>query len=213
MVTCRSRIVLAGAVAAASCAAGAARPAAAPVARTLLAADGTTVPLDELWGTRDATVLVFWSPGCPCVRRYQARVEALRERFPPERVRVIGVSSNAGDDYARVLSVARERGVTIPIYRDEGGAVASSWGVRSTPTVVVVDRRGAVRYLGWIDNERSPGDEGREPWLEQALDAVLDGHGDYPSRTPTWGCAITRSLFGSGDACCAGAQPKSEVRP
>lgn len=169
----------------------------------LRAADGAQARLTDLTRDRDATVLVFWSGSCPCVRRYQRRVDALLDRYPASRVRVVGVASNAGESIADVDRVARERGVRIPIFRDEGGEVARALGVKSTPTIVVVDRRGDVRFLGWLDNEREPGDPGREPWLERALDGLLAGRSDFQARTPTYGCTITRSLFGApAGACC-----------
>lgn len=171
----------------------------------LQADDGARSPLLELARERDATVLVFWSGSCPCVRRYQARVDALLERYPQDRVRVLGVASNAGESLEDVRRVARERGVRVPILRDEGGEIARALGVKSTPTVVVLDRRGDVRFVGWIDNERAPGEPGREPWLERALDALLAGRADFQARTPTWGCTITRSIFGAPKgACCTG---------
>ncbi len=209
----RLRLAL-GCALAAGCAVARNDPVAAPAAQALAAPDGATVRLGDLWAARDATVLVFWSAGCPCVRRYQERVEALRARFPSERVLVAGISSNAGEDYPDVLAEARRRGVTIPIYRDEGGAVASAYGARTTPTVVVVDRDGRVRYRGWIDNERPPGEEGREPWLELALAAVLEGRAGYRDRTPTYGCAITRSISDPRPAsCCAASHQDQETRP
>jgi peroxiredoxin len=169
----------------------------------LRGADGATTRLTDLTRQRDATVLVFWSGSCPCVRRYQRRVDALLDRYPAERVRVVGVASNAGESLVDVERVARERGVRIPILRDEGGELARALGVKSTPTIVVVDRRGDVRFLGWLDNEREPGESGREPWLERALDGILAGRTDFQARTPTYGCAITRSLFGApAGACC-----------
>jgi hypothetical protein len=160
----------------------------------VLSADGRRVTLDELRAGRDATVLVFWSAGCPCVRRYQERVDALLDAHPRDRVLVMALVSNAGESLADDLKTAVERGVRVPIYRDEGGRVARAMGARSTPTIVVLDRKGEVRFLGWLDNERLPGVEGREPWLEEALAGVLAGRNDFRRKTPTYGCVITRSL-------------------
>ncbi len=175
------------------------------VGRTPLAlesADGSAVALDHLWRDRTATVLVFWSGGCPCVRRYQDRVDSLLDRFPADQVRIAGISSNAGESFADVLRVAKERGVRIPIFRDEGGEVAAVVGVHSTPTVVVLDGSGHVRFRGWIDNERLPGDPKREPWLEHAVQGLIE-HRDFAARTPIYGCAISRSLLGpSPGHCC-----------
>ena len=161
---------------------------------SVLSADVRRVALDELRAGRDATVLVFWSAGCPCVRRYQERVDALLDAYPRDRVLVVALVSNAGESLADDLKTAVERGVRVPIYRDEGGRVARAMGARSTPTIVVLDRKGEVRFLGWLDNERLPGVEGREPWLEEALAGVLAGRNDFKKKTPTYGCVITRSL-------------------
>lgn len=161
---------------------------------SILSADGSRVTLDELRAGRDATVLVFWSAGCPCVRRYQERVDALLDAYPKDRVLVVALVSNAGESLGEDLKTAVERGVRVPIYRDEGGRVARAMGARSTPTIVVLDRNGEVRFLGWLDNERLPGVEGREPWLDGALAGVLAGRNDFKKKTPTYGCVITRSL-------------------
>lgn len=171
----------------------------------LSAPDGTLRTLEELRRGSVATVLVFWSGTCPCVRRYQERVDALLDAHPDGRVRVVGVSSNAGEPFEEVLRVARERQVRIPILRDEGGRLAEALGVHSTPTVVVLDEAGAVRYLGWVDNERVPGDPRREPWLDLALQGVLDGTTGFAARSPTYGCAITRSLFRAEQSPCCTA--------
>jgi len=161
---------------------------------SVVSADGRSVTLDELRAGRDAAVLVFWSAGCPCVRRYQERVDALLDAYPRDRVLVVALVSNAGESLADDLKTAVERGVRVPIYRDEGGRVARAMGARSTPTIVVLDRKGEVRFLGWLDNERLPGVEGREPWLDLALAGVLAGRNDFKKKTPTYGCVITRSL-------------------
>ncbi len=160
-------------------------------ALTLRSSTGAVVTLESLTKNADATVLVFWSAGCPCVRRYQARVDALRER---PGVQVLAVSSNAGESFDEALRVANERGVKAPLYRDDTGAIAAFVNARSTPTVAVLDRTGAVRFTGWLDNEREVGADDREPWLERALEGVLGGS-SFAARTPTWGCTITRHLF------------------
>ena len=189
-------------LAAAGCAAsrGAAKPGAAPL--VLAGPDGGVRTLAQLAAGHDATVLVFWSGTCPCVRRYQERGDARLDAHPPGRVAVVGVSSNAGESLADALRVAGERGVRIPILRDEGGAVARALGVQSTPTVAVLDRAGATRFVGWVDNERLPGDPRREPWLERALQGVLDGRTAFAARTPAYGCTITRSLLGPEQSSC-----------
>jgi hypothetical protein len=171
------------------------------------------VALEMLWHGYDATVLVFWSGTCPCARRYQGRIDALLNTYPPERVRIIAVSSNAGEAYGDALKVASQRGMRVPVYRDENGRVARALGARSTPTAVVLDARGDVRYVGWIDNERLPGEDGREPWLDRAITGILAGNRAFAARSPVYGCPITRALFvkepepaEATRLCCTGKQ-------
>lgn len=176
--------------------------AASPVLRS---SSGSESTLAALTSEKAATVLVFWSSGCPCVRRYQARVDALADRWAAHDVQVLAISSNAGEPFEDALAVAKERGVRVPLLRDERGEVARLVGARSTPTVAVIDRSGATRFVGWLDNEREPGVEGREPWLEQAVEGLLSGT-TFAKRSPTWGCTITRSLSSLEPTHCAEAR-------
>jgi peroxiredoxin len=199
-----SRFLWLGALATA-CASHATTPASvAPLPLVLKAADGTVVSFESLWRQRSATVLIFWSGDCPCVRRYQARMEDLLDRYPAERVRVLGVSSNAGESFDQILRIAKERGVRLPLYRDEDGQVARAVDATSTPTVIVLDGKGAIRFRGWMDNERLPDDPKRQPWLDLALQGLLENRA-FAARTPIFGCTITRSLSAApSGSCCQG---------
>lgn len=154
--------------------------------------DGNRWDLDEVVARHQATLLVFWATGCPCVARYQRRIDEL-SRFHPE-VAVVAVSSNADDDLATLRTLYPARSPLVPLAIDPGGRLADGVGAKSTPTAVVVDREGRIRYVGWIDNERQPGTEGRKPFVEEALSAVLEGREPALRNGPSWGCRITRSL-------------------
>ncbi len=168
--------------------------ASAPVAvRTLPRVGGGAVDLAEAIANHDATVLVWWATTCPCARRYQSRVAALAQRYPAERVAVFYVSSNADDTPERIEAVAKRRGIGLPILRDENARLADWLGAETTPTVVVVDRSGRVRYRGWFDNERRPGESGRIAYVETVVAHLLgNARGEAPASSPVFGCPITR---------------------
>ena len=176
---------------------------------TLLTGEGNALPLSEIWRGHRATVLIFWSANCPCVRRYQDRVETLLEQYQAKGVAVLGVSSNADETFAEVKRVASARDIRLPIVRDEDGLLAQALGARSTPTVVMLDERGQTRFVGWLDNERTPGEPDREPWLELALQGVLESRSGFATRTPVFGCTIARRLFGATQvhSCIAPNEP------
>ncbi len=164
--------------------------------RSLQTLDGTPYDLEAAVRRSRAVVLVFWSAGCPCVLRYQQRVEDLLANFGSRGVTVVGVSSNAGEAPDAVKQALQARGTSLPVVRDPGGKLADAVGARSTPTVAILDAEGKVAFLGWIDNEREPGAKDREPYVEQALEALLAGkRGGFAKRSPVYGCRITRTLF------------------
>lgn len=166
--------------------------------RALRTLDGKPWNLEATVRDSKATVLVFWSAECPCVQRYQSRVETLIEHYGPRGVAIVGVASNAGEEPAAIQHAVEQRGITLQVVRDPGGKLAQAVGARSTPTVAVLDGKGKVAFLGWIDNEREIGAPDREPYLERALDALLAGkRRGFAKRSPTYGCRITRKLFGT----------------
>ncbi len=141
-----------------------------------------------------ATVLFWWGSTCPCVRRYRDRIHQIREEYGKHGVAVYAVASNADDTPEKIKRIAQEQNFKIKILYDAGGNLASYLGVMTTPTTVVLDSEGRVRYMGWIDNERRPGELGREPYLEEALSALLSNKKIARERGPVYGCMITRSL-------------------
>lgn len=160
------------------------------------------VTVSELASRHEATVFVWWSSSCPCVARYEERVQALRARHGEDRVGVYAIVSNADETMAGAKAEAQRRGFTVPMYFDPGATLASSLRVHSTPSVVLFDQHASPRFTGWIDNEREPGTKGRTPYLDDALEGLLAGKTDFQKKSPTWGCPITRSLFEDMPECC-----------
>lgn len=146
--------------------------------------------------TSDAafTVVYFWGNQCPCVKRYQTRIEDLSARYRAQGVRFVAVSSNSDDSEEKVKALAHERNFKLPILKDVTGEIADVLGARTTPTVVIVDKAGAIRFRGWIDNERYDGNPDRIAYLENALRDLVSGREVRATNSPIYGCRITKSL-------------------
>lgn len=140
-----------------------------------------------------ATVLFWWATQCPCVARYHSRIESLSARYSQLGVSFIAISSNS-DDENRALEISKRNALKLPLLMDPSGALANQLGVRTTPTVVVVDSSGAVQYRGWIDNERVEQGSDRIPYLENALKDVLANKHVATATSPIFGCRITKRL-------------------
>jgi len=141
-----------------------------------------------------ATVLFFWQSQCPCVTRYQERIESLSNRYQKEGIHFVAVSSNSDISEETMLRISKERGLKIPIVKDHGGAVAEQVEARTTPTVVLIDASGRIHYKGWIDNEKREGDAERIAYLENAIQDFLKSGSVAQKDSPIFGCRITRSL-------------------
>jgi len=157
--------------------------------------DGKHIKLTDTVKHHKATVLFWWSTSCPCVKRYQKRMEVLQKQFASQKVAFYAVASNADDHLKLVQKVSKERKFQLPIIMDPHGQLANWLGVVSTPATILLDQRGKVQFLGWIDNERRLGVSGRKAYLKKALQEVLSQKSVSLPRTPVYGCTITKSLF------------------
>jgi peroxiredoxin len=153
--------------------------------------DGRPVSLASLRGR--TIVLCFTSVRCPASNRYAARVAALARKYADHsRVQVLAVHATAaGKDVSptEVRVQARVSGLACPTLMDTGAAVARSLGVRNTPTVVVIDPSGGVRYHGALDDHLDAASVTRA-WAADAVESLLNDRPVATPVTPEVGCVI-----------------------
>lgn len=91
-------------------------------------------------------VLVFWTAWCPICKEEAPQINKLAAEFEPKGVQVIGI--NIGESDARVAEGIKDFGIKYAIARDKDASVSKSYKVVGTPTVVFLDKKGAVQYFG-----------------------------------------------------------------
>ena len=145
---------------------------------------------------RDGSTLrvwVFLGCECPVAKLYARRIEELRDRFAASGVEWVGVMSNLQDTREDIARFTEEVGLTIAMVKDADQALARKWQVTRTAEVVLVDRRGDLKYRGRIDDQYSPGvtksKVARED-LALAIDSVLRGESPQMAITEPVGCKI-----------------------
>ncbi len=104
--------------------------------------DGATLDVAQL---RGAPVLVnFWATWCAPCRAETAVKRRLAQEFSG-RAHVVGVNlTNSESGVHAVRDYARQWDLSYPVLLDHSGSAAASYGVRGTPTTVVLDADGAV---------------------------------------------------------------------
>ncbi len=153
--------------------------------------DGKTHTLDEFAGR--IVVLEFWSFKCPPSAAYDERMIALDNKYRSRGIIVVAVDSNKNEPVDEVRLNRANRNLPFPILMDQDGSLAQSLGVTHTPSVVILDGSGTLRYRGAIDNNKHAGERGRIAYAEDALDALLSGQPVPQAETKlSGGCSIRR---------------------
>ena len=184
------------------------RPYVAPAADAAAAGLGTPLSRELAWrdvrggregtagdllGGANALVVVSTALRCPLTRLY---APYLRERLDPwvERgVRVLVLDTWAGDDEAALAARANELGWEWPVAKDAGGEWAAALKAERTTDVFLIDADGRLRYRGALDDQFGFGyrlERPRQRYLDEALEAVLDGRDPPVAATRAPGCAL-----------------------
>ncbi|MBX3295779.1 MAG: TlpA family protein disulfide reductase [Acidobacteria bacterium] len=106
--------------------------------------DGTKISLKELEGS--PAMIVFWTAWCPVCKEEAPHVNEIFEEFGPKGLNVVGI--NIGESEARVQEGIKDFGIKYTVAKDTTTSVAKSYKVVGTPTVVILDKKGTVKYFG-----------------------------------------------------------------
>jgi|SRR5580658_8022376 peroxiredoxin len=147
----------------------------------------TSISLEETYREKPA-VLIFWQKGCPCVKRYQKRIHKLYEKFG-SKANFFYILSNS-EDYQESLQEFSRRKEPFLLLKDEEAKLAKSLHIKGTPSAAVINKDGQVVFIGWIDNEKKPGEKGRIAYLQNALDELFSQKTISQKTSPMFGCPI-----------------------
>jgi hypothetical protein len=136
--------------------------------------------------------LVFFSPDCHCLSVHEPRLRALFEADGPRGVQFVMVDSEVSGSPGRDAEEARRRGYAFPILVDRGGRLADALGAEYASYAVVVDSSARVHYRGGIDSDRTHLHHDRVPYLEHALDDLLDHREPRMAEGKALGCALQK---------------------
>ncbi|REJ94446.1 MAG: hypothetical protein DWQ35_08605 [Planctomycetota bacterium] len=149
-----------------------------------------------------AIVLISHGVGCPINRRYSRRINELQAEFAPRGVRFFLLNANPQDDRTDIKKEADEFQMAQPILKDDTQFVVRGLNVTRTAEALVIDTNTwKIVYRGAIDDRLDYGTqraEAQHHYLQDALQAFLQGDKVEPARTQPRGCLIR--LSGKFDA-------------
>ena len=141
-------------------------------------------------------IIIFTCNMCPYSVANEDRIIALDKKYKKLGYPVIAINPNdpkasKGDGFYDMKVRALEKGFTFPYLFDEGQNVYPKFGATKTPHVYIVSKPAMkVEYIGAIDNSSRNPDKVTEKYVENAVDALLEGKKPIKTKTRAIGCSI-----------------------
>ncbi len=102
---------------------------------------GHTTDLDSVLDGRP-TLLVVWATWCPSCTREVPRLKDVEARFAPKGLNLVAVNPGMRDDLGSMRRYAERYGLNYPVYLNPDHSVLARFGVRGTPTLLLLDPTG-----------------------------------------------------------------------
>lgn len=159
--------------------------------------DGKMVSLSDYEDAKGFLV-IFTCNTCPYAIAYEDRIIALDTKYKALGVPVIAINPNnpdvqSGDSFEAMKVRAAEKGFTFPYLFDEGQKVFPKYGAQRTPHVYLLEKTDSgnvVRYIGAIDDNYQDAQQVEDKYVEDAVDAMLNGSEIEVKTTRAIGCSI-----------------------
>jgi peroxiredoxin len=135
-------------------------------------------------------VVNFWSCDCPHSERTDHAIMAMIVQWGEEVV-LLSIASNRIESDEAVAQAAQMRRLPL-VLMDRDDAVADLYEAQTTPHVHVIDRDGILRYRGAVDDVAFRIRKPTRFFLDEAVEALLDGRLPALAETPAYGCTIVR---------------------
>jgi alkyl hydroperoxide reductase subunit AhpC len=166
---------------------------------TAMDSKGTAVTLSQY---RGKTVVLEWTNAdCPYTRKHytSGNMQSMQALAQKNGVVWLSVISSAPGKQGYVDgrgadALTQSRGAApAAVLLDPKGTVGRLYGAKTTPHMFVIDRNGALQYMGGIDSIATAdvSDIPRaEPYLKEAMLAVVQGSPVLRAVTTPYGCSV-----------------------
>jgi len=143
-------------------------------------------------------IMIFTCNTCPVSVANEDRILALDKKYKSLGYPVIAINPNnpavqPGDSFKLMKIRAKEKGFTFPYLFDDGQKIFPQYGASATPHVYILQKEKEglrVKYIGAIDNSSRSPTMVKTKYVENAVDALLEGKEVEVNYTRAIGCSI-----------------------
>ncbi|RED48307.1 thioredoxin family protein [Seonamhaeicola aphaedonensis] len=159
--------------------------------------DGKMVSLSD-YNDAKGFIVTFTCNTCPYAVMYEDRIIALDKKYAPKGYPVIAIMPNntsvkPGDSMDAMKERAKSKGFTFPYLIDAKQEVFPKFGATKTPHIFVLDKTESglvVQYIGAIDDNYKDVSAVNTKYVENAVDALIEGNEVPQKETKAIGCTI-----------------------
>lgn len=163
---------------------------------TLKNVDGKDITLSSY--AEKGAIVIFDCNTCPYSKAYRDRIIELNEMYESKGYPVVAINPNdpvksPGDTFDEMVSYAKENGYKHAYLYDADQSVARAFGATNTPHVFLVnkeDGKMVLNYIGAIDNNTRDAAAADKKYVEDAVNALLEGKKVETTKTKAIGCTI-----------------------
>lgn len=137
-------------------------------------------------------IVDFWSAECPHSERTDRSLMACLVQWAAD-VEMLSIAANQNESLQMLEEAAKTRRLPTVLI-DAKHIVADLYQAQATPHVFVLDREGILRYRGAVDNVTFRQRKATRFFLEEAVEALLDGRLPKLTEMPAYGCTIVREI-------------------
>ena len=113
--------------------------------------DGNKVTLSDFKGDR-VVLIDFFASWCPHCTKGITVMNQLNEEYKNEGLKVIGIDIKESKE--KVSSLINRYHISYTMLLDTDGKIAHKYNVRGIPFLVLIDKEGTIRWLGyWISKD------------------------------------------------------------
>jgi peroxiredoxin len=147
--------------------------------------DAGLISLAQYKGKK-VVLLYFASEHCPYTRAYDSRVGQMLKEIEKKDVVTLGVRCTANDTAEGIRKWVESKNLAISLLNDDKGILARYFRVERTPTFVVIDKKGIVRFWGAFDDDPE-NVAGSKRFVPKAITASLSGKPAGVKTAPPFG--------------------------
>lgn len=143
-------------------------------------------------------IVIFTCNTCPYAVKYEDRIIDLDKKYADKGYPVIAIMPNntevkPGDSFESMQARAKSKGFTFPYLIDEGQKIYPQYGATKTPHVYLLEKTkegNVVKYIGAIDDNYQDAEAVNTKYVEEAVDALMEGKEIKEKTTRAIGCSI-----------------------